>query len=66
MQPPGDGHRQLQFMLHIGRRSEKVESAIFAAPRGEQHAAHAQISMMLVSFPRSDSRRELPIGSPSG
>ena len=41
MKPPGDGHGQLRFMFHIGRRSEKVESAFVAAPPGEQHDARA-------------------------
>ena len=51
MQPPGDCHRQLRFMPHIGRRSEKVESAFVAAPSAEQHDARALVSMMLVSLP---------------
>lgn len=51
MQPPGDGHRQLGFMLHIGRRPEKVESAFIAAPSREQHDARAPVSMILISLP---------------
>src|ERR1700722_9153433 len=51
MQPPGDSHRQLRFMLHICRRSEKVESAFVAAPPCEQHDARALVKMMLVSLP---------------
>ena len=49
-QPPGDGHGQLRFMLHIGRRSEKMASALVAAPSGEQHDARAPVNMVLVSL----------------
>jgi hypothetical protein len=47
----GDSHRQFRFMLHIGRRSEKIESAFVATPSAEQPDARALVSMMLVSLP---------------
>ena len=61
MQPPGDSHRQLRFMLHIGRRSEKVESAFVPAPSAKQHDAHALVSMMLVSLSTAMGRLPSPL-----